>query len=212
MKALIVVDVQNDFLPGGALAVDGGDDIIPVLNDLLKYFDVVVATQDWHPPGHVSFAASHRDRRVGEKVSVGQVEQTLWPIHCVQGTHGANFPETLKADGIDQVFRKATEPDRDYASGFQDSAREKSTGLAEYLRDRGVTDVYVCGIATDVCVRATVLDALHLGFCTHLIRDACRAVNLNPGDEERAVKEMANAGAEIVGAADLLPKTNTRQT
>ncbi|MHA3772924.1 bifunctional nicotinamidase/pyrazinamidase [Verrucomicrobiota bacterium sgz303538] len=202
MNALILVDIQNDFIPGGALAVPEGDQIVRLVNQLQPHFDRVVATQDWHPPDHGSFAASHPDRAPGETVDLHGLAQVLWPIHCVQETSGADFAPGLARDRWDKAFRKGTDPGIDSYSGFFDNGHRKSTGLGEYLREKGVTDVYVAGLATDYCVKFTALDAVGLGFHTHFIEDASRGVNLNPGDVTRAIEEMRAAGVDI---------TNTRQ-
>ncbi|MFA6218073.1 MAG: bifunctional nicotinamidase/pyrazinamidase [Candidatus Omnitrophota bacterium] len=197
MKALIIVDVQNDFLSQGALAVKDGDAIIPVVNELQKQFDLVVATQDWHPPGHGSFASSH-GKSVGEKVLLEGVEQFLWPQHCVQGSKGAEFPVTLETKNIIRVFQKGMDKNVDSYSGFFDNAHKKSTGLGAFLRVKDVTEVYIVGLATDYCVKFTSLDAVMLGFKTFVIKDACRGVDATAGDVKRAFEEMQKAGVTIV--------------
>jgi nicotinamidase/pyrazinamidase len=205
MKALVVVDVQNDFLPGGALAVPDGDAVIPVVNRLMPRFPLVVATQDWHPPDHGSFAANHPGRAVFEQVQLNGLPQTLWPVHCVQGTPGAELAAALARDRIAKVFPKGTDPGIDSYSGLFDNGHRRSTGLGEWLRARGVTDLYVCGLATDYCVKFTALDAVQMGFKTHLIEDACRGVNLRPGDVADALATMQRAGVALVRSADLRP-------
>jgi nicotinamidase/pyrazinamidase len=197
MKALIIVDVQNDFLPGGALAVPGGDAIVPVVNRLLPDFPLIVATQDWHPADHGSFAANHPGRQPFEQIDLHGLPQTLWPVHCVQNTGGACFAPGLETRPIHRIFFKGTDARVDSYSGLFDNGRRNSTGLAEYLHTKGVTDVGVCGLATDYCVKFTALDALREGFRVTLIEDACRGVNLRPGDVEKAVEEMRTAGATI---------------
>lgn len=204
MKALVVVDVQNDFLPGGALAVPDGDAVIPVVNRLMPVFPLVVATQDWHPPDHGSFAANHPGRAVFEQIELNGLPQTLWPVHCVQGTPGAELAAALARDRIARVFPKGTHPGIDSYSGLFDNGHRQSTGLGEWLRERGVTDLYVCGLATDYCVKFTALDAVQMGFKTHVIEDACRGVNLRPGDVAHALAEMQRAGVALVCSADLL--------
>jgi nicotinamidase/pyrazinamidase len=203
MNALIVVDIQNDFVPGGALAVPEGDAIVPLINELQPRFDLVVATQDWHPPDHGSFAANHPGRKVYEVIDLAGLPQVLWPVHCVQGTPGAEFVRSLDASRVARVFQKGTDPAIDSYSGFFDNGHRKSTGSGDYLRERGVTGVYVCGLATDYCVRFTALDAKQLGFETSLIEDASRGVNVKPGDVARAVEEMRQAGVRIIRAAEL---------
>ena len=206
MNALILVDIQNDFVPGGALAVPEGDRIVPLVNELQSKgrFDLVVATQDWHPPGHGSFAASHAGKRVYDAIDLNGLPQVLWPVHCVQGTPGAAFVPGLDTRRIKKVFQKGTDPAIDSYSGFFDNGHRKSTGLGDYLRQQGVTDVYVCGLATDYCVKFTALDARQLGFRTWLIEDASRGVNVKPGDVSRAVEEMKAAGVTVVKSSEIL--------
>jgi len=198
MRALVIVDVQNDFLPGGALAVPDGDEVIPVINGMAERFDAVTATQDWHPPDHGSFAANHPGLEVGEMTELNGLEQVLWPIHCVQGTPGAELSDELDTSRVEKVFHKGTDPGIDSYSTFYDNAHRQSTGLAEYLRGRGVTDVYVAGLATDYCVKFSALDAAGEGFRCFVVIDACRGVNLSAGDADKAVQEMAGAGVRIV--------------
>ena len=196
-RALIVVDVQNDFLTGGALAVPEGDAVIEPINGLMASFDLVFATQDWHPTDHGSFAANHPGRRVGEVIELNGLPQVLWPVHCVQNTSGAEFAPTLNFARFDNVFRKGTDPTVDSYSGLYDNGHRRATGLADELRSRGVHEVSVCGIATDYCVKFTALDALREGFAVTLIERACRGVNLRPGDVAAAVQEMRAAGVRI---------------
>ena len=196
-NALILVDLQNDFCPGGALPVPEGDRVIAVVNRLVLRFDLVVATQDWHPAAHSSFAANHPGRNVGDVIELGGLPQVLWPVHCVQGTPGAEFHPALDRYRIAAVFQKGTDPAVDSYSGFFDNGRRKATGLEDFLRGRQVAEVFVCGLATDFCVKATALDAAGLGFRTHLIEDACRGVELKPGDVARAVAEMRAAGVVV---------------
>ncbi|MBI4606732.1 MAG: bifunctional nicotinamidase/pyrazinamidase [Planctomycetes bacterium] len=203
MNTLILVDLQNDFVPGGALPVPRGDEVVPVANRVQSFFDLVVATQDWHPPGHGSFAASHHGKKPGDVTLLGGLEQVLWPVHCVQGTRGAELLEVLEKRRIARVFRKGTDPAIDSYSGFFDNGHRRATGLGDYLRERGVTDVFVLGLATDYCVKLTALDAIGLGFRTHLVEDGCRGVDLRPGDVERAVEEMRRAGVRIVRSDEL---------
>jgi nicotinamidase/pyrazinamidase len=213
MNTLILVDIQNDFLPGGPLPVPEGDAVIPIANRLQEggRFDLIVATQDWHPAGHGSFAANHPGRTVGEVIELNGLPQILWPVHCVQETRGASFTDGLATTKIEKVFTKGTDPAIDSYSGFFDNGHRKSTGLGEYLRARGVTDVYVCGLATDYCVKFTALDARQLGFNTFLIEDASRGVNLKPGDVERAVEEMRAAGVKVVRSEELLGRSPSNE-
>jgi nicotinamidase/pyrazinamidase len=197
-RALIIVDLQNDFVPGGALAVTGGDQIIPLVNHLQPLFDLVVATQDWHPKNHGSFAENHPGRRPFELATLANLPQVLWPTHCVEGTNGANLVSSLNTAAITKVFRKGTDPQIDSYSGFFDNGHRKSTGLSDYLSQQGVTDIYIVGLATDYCVKFTALDARQLGFNTHLIQDACRGVNLKPTDVDQAITQMREAGVLII--------------
>ena len=197
MRALLIIDVQNDFLPGGALAVPHGDEVVDAVNALIPQYDVVVATQDWHPPNHQSFAAEHPQHGVGDVIRLGDLEQMLWPTHCVQGEHGADLAAGLNQTDIDHVVRKGVDPSIDSYSAFFDNARRQSTGLAEYLRNRRVDEVHLAGLATDYCVKATALDAAELGFRVVLLQHAVRGVDLQPGDCLRAIEEMRAAGVEI---------------
>ena len=197
MKALILVDIQNDFLPAGALAVPEGDAVIPVVNRLQEMFELVVATQDWHPPNHSSFAANHPGKNIYDQIDLNGLPQTLWPVHCVQNTQGAELAASLNQSRIVKVFQKGTDPAIDSYSGLFDNGHRKSTGLGEWLKSRGVTEVFICGLATDYCVKFTALDAIELGFKTRVIEDACRGVNLNPLDVRKAFEDVGRAGAHI---------------
>jgi nicotinamidase/pyrazinamidase len=197
MKALILVDIQNDFLPGGALAVANGDAIIPIANRLQAAFPVVVATQDWHPANHGSFAANHPGGKVFEQIDLNGLQQTLWPVHCVQGTTGAELAPGLQRERITKIFPKGTDAGMDSYSGLFDNGHRKSTGLGEWLKAKGVTEVVVCGLATDYCVKFTALDAAQMGFKTHFIEDASRGVNLQPDDVKTAVAEMRRAQSKF---------------
>ena len=202
MTALILVDLQNDFLPGGALAVAEGDRVVPLANRLQPAFELVVATQDWHPAGHLSFAANHDGKRAGEMIELDRLNQVLWPAHCVQGSAGAEFAAGLEMNRVEAIFRKGTDPRTDSYSGFFDNGHRRATGLGGYLMERGVSRVAVCGLATDYCVKFTALDARRLGFAVTLIADACRGVDLAAGDVGRAVEEMRAAGVEVARAED----------
>jgi len=204
MKTLILVDIQNDFLPGGALAVSAGDAVIPMANTLQTVFPLVVATQDWHPANHGSFAANHPGKKVFEQIVLNGLLQTLWPVHCVQGTFGAELASGLRRERIAKIFPKGTDAGIDSYSGLFDNGHRKSTGLGEWLRGKGVTEVFVCGLATDYCVKSTALDAAQFGFNAHLIEDASRGVNLQPNDVENAIDEMNRAGIATVHSSDLL--------
>jgi nicotinamidase/pyrazinamidase len=204
MKALILVDIQNDFLPGGALAVPDGDAVIAVVNRLEPAFPLVVATQDWHPANHGSFAANHPGKKAFEEIELNGLPQTLWPVHCVHGTRGAQLAAELNRDRIANVFRKGTDAGIDSYSGLFDNGHRRSTGLGEWLKEQRVTEVFVCGLATDYCVKFTALDAAKMGFKTHLIADGSRGVNLRPDDVKNAIEEMKRAGIVVVQSADIL--------
>jgi len=198
MNALLLIDLQNDFLPGGALPVPDGDHVVPLANQLQPLFALVVATQDWHPPNHGSFAANHPGKHAGDVIELNDLPQILWPVHCVQNSPGAAFAPALNTSRIDHVFQKGTNPAIDSYSGFFDNGHLRSTGLADYLKSKNVTGVYVLGLATDYCVKFTALDARQFNFNTYLIQDACRGVELKPGDIVRAVEEMKSAGVKII--------------
>jgi nicotinamidase/pyrazinamidase len=203
MKALIIVDVQNDFCPGGNLAVPDGDKVVPVINSLMDEFDLVVATQDWHPENHGSFAANHEGKEPGEIIKLADLSQILWPVHCVQYSDGADFHPELAREKIEKGFVKGTDSTVDSYSGFFDNGKVKATGLGDYLRVKNIKTVYVCGLATDYCVKATAMDAQTLGFKTFIIADACRGVDLNPGDVEAAIGEMMEAGITLATSESL---------
>jgi nicotinamidase/pyrazinamidase len=198
MIALLLVDLQNDFVPGGARAVPDGDQVIPIANRLQPQFDLVVATQDWHPANHGSFASQHAGRQVGEVIDLNGLRQVLWPDHCVQHRWGAEFVSSVQTDRIAAVFRKGTDPGVDSYSAFFDNGHRQTTGLADYFRGRGVDELYIAGLATDYCVKFSVLDAVSLGFRVHVVAGACRAVNLQPGDGDHALDEIRGAGATVV--------------
>ncbi len=204
VKVLILVDIQNDFVPGGALAVAEGDLVVPVANTVMPLFDFVVATKDWHPADHQSFASQHPGTLVGETIKLDGLPQIAWPDHCVQGTAGAEFLDTLNVDHIAAVFEKGTNRMIDSYSGFFDNGHNQSTGLGDYLRSQQVTDVYVMGLATDYCVKFTALDAIELGFTTHLILDGCRGVELQPGDIDAAVNDMRTAGVRTTNSRRII--------
>jgi nicotinamidase/pyrazinamidase len=204
MRALVLVDLQNDFLPGGALAVREGDRVIPIANRLQHEVDLVVATQDWHPRDHASFASQHTGKRPGELITLEGLPQVLWPDHCVQLTHGAAFAATLDTKRIAKILPKGMDRRVDSYSGFFDNGRRHDTGLADYLKLKGVRELLVCGLATDYCVKWTALDAAELGFDTFVVVDACRGVELNEGDVDDALDELEDAGVELVESDELL--------
>lgn len=203
MRALILVDIQNDFLPGGALAVSEGDAVVPVANALVERYELVVATQDWHPAAHRSFAVNNPGRKVGEVIDLDGLSQILWPTHCVQGSAGASFASALAVAKIHAVFQKGTDVAIDSYSGFFDNGQRKATGLDAFLRDKGVDEVHLLGLATDYCVKFTALDARKLGLETTLVLDGCRGVELSPGDVDAALDELRAAGVQIRSSADL---------
>jgi nicotinamidase/pyrazinamidase len=194
---LLLVDIQNDFLPGGALAVQGGDAVVPVANQLMPRFDRVVASQDWHPADHLSFANQHDGFEPFQATEVEGLEQILWPVHCVQDSPGASFASALNVAHIDHVVRKGEDRRIDSYSAFYDNDHRKDTGLTALLYQLGTDRLFVMGLAADVCVKFTVMDALVEGFHTTVIRDGIRGVDMNAGDTERAVQQMAETGAEI---------------
>jgi len=199
MTALLLIDIQNDFLPGGRLAVADGDAIIPVVNALQPQFDLVVATQDWHPAGHQSFASSHAGRAQFEEIDLHGLPQVLWPDHCTQASMGAALAPALHSERIEAIFRKGTNPEIDSYSAFFDNGHRKSTGLADYLRGRGVTQVYIVGLAADYCVYYSALDALAAGFATTVITDATRAISTEGWAAARA--DLRAKGARLVEGA-----------
>jgi nicotinamidase/pyrazinamidase len=204
MKALILVDLQNDFMPGGALPVPHGDAVIPLANRLQGRFKLVVATQDWHPPNHRGFATQHPDKKPGDVILLRRGPLILRPVHGVQHTRGAEFAPGLMLSRVNKILHKGTDPEIDSYSAFFDQGHEQATGLHEYLNDKRVTDVFVLGVATDYGVKFTALDAVALGFKTHLVEDACRGVNLQPGDVAGALEELRKAGVKLVQSRDLL--------
>ncbi len=203
MNALIIVDLQNDFLPGGALPVPHGDGVIPLANELQRCFELVLATQDWHPPDHGSFAANHPGKKPGDRIPLDGIEQILWPVHCVQNTPGAEVAPSFDTSRIAHVFQKGVDPRIDSYSTFFDNARRRSTGLAAYLKERSIKDVYLLGLALDYCIKYSALDARQLGLNTHVILDGCRGIGLDPGDIDRALGEMKQVGAILLQSSDL---------
>ena len=199
---LVQVDIQNDFCPGGALAVPEGDAVVPMANRLARLFDHVVVTQDWHPAGHLSFASAHPGRKPFETTTLPYGEQVLWPDHCVQGTAGAAFHPDLDLTRAELVIRKGFRPEVDSYSAFFENDRVTPTGLAGYLRERGLSRVILCSLATDYCVTFSAEDARRLGFEVCIVEDACRAID--QGGSLRAARErLAAAGAFVIRAEDI---------
>jgi nicotinamidase/pyrazinamidase len=203
MRALILVDIQNDFCTGGALAVPQGEAVVPIANHLMSLVDVVVATQDWHPSDHGSFATNHPGRKPFEMAELGGLPQVLWPAHCGQWTGGAQFHPGLDTRRIARVFPKGTDPCIDSYSGFFDNGRRKATGLGDWLTAQRVEEVLVCGLATDYCVKATAIDAAGWGFRTTLVEDGCRGVGLAHTDIPGALAAMRQAGVHITVSAGI---------
>jgi nicotinamidase/pyrazinamidase len=197
MKALLLIDLQKDFAEGGALAIPGASQVVPLINQLQQKFGIIVATKDWHPPNHQSFVDQHPGKQIGETLELHGMPQQLWPPHCVQGSEGAQFMDGLNSRKISQIFFTGTEKDSDCFSGFGNGLKMQK-GLYPYLKDRRVERVYIAGLATDYYVKNTAIDAVKLGFETYVVSDACKAVNLYPGDEGRAFAEMIEAGVNII--------------
>jgi nicotinamidase/pyrazinamidase len=202
-SALVVIDVQNDFCPGGALAVADGDAVVPIVNRIAPTFPVRVYTQDWHPVGHSSFAASHPGAEIFSTIEMPYGPQVLWPVHCVQGTAGAAFHPDLETDAADLVVRKGFRPEIDSYSAFFENDHATPTGLAGYLRDRGVRHVVMAGLATDFCVSWSAIDAIAHGFEVTVLEDACRAIDLD-GSLDLALREMRSGGIRLTRAAELV--------
>lgn len=201
--ALLVIDVQNDFIPGGQLAVPEGDLIVPLINRLAGQFKQVVIAQDWHPAGHASFASSHPGRQPYDLIQLPYGEQTLWPDHCIQGSRGAEFHSGLDLPHAQLVIRKGCNPDIDSYSAFLEADRVTTTGLAGYLKERGIDTVYMVGLALDFCVMFSALDARAAGFNAFVVLDACRAIDLN-GSLATAIERMQVAGVELIQSTELL--------
>ena len=202
MKALVIIDVQNDFMPGGSLEVPDGDLIVPVINRIQEKFNLVAITQDWHPQNHVSFASNHPGEQPYNKIDVQGADQILWPDHCVQGTPGASFHPALETDGASAIFRKGMNPLVDSYSGFYDNRHQISTGLSGYLKEKKVTELYFCGLAADICVYYTIIDALNEGFSSTLIEDASRPLN---NETFPFIKQdLLTRGARIINSDEII--------
>jgi nicotinamidase/pyrazinamidase len=199
--ALIVVDIQESFMPWGSLAVPKGDEVVPIVNTVARRFENVVLTQDWHPPGHRSFASSHPDRKPFDVIRVDYGEQILWPDHCVQGTDGAQLCKGLEIPHAQLVLRKGFHPEVDSYSAFMEADAKTPTGLRGYLRERGIGSVYICGLATDFCVAWSALDARKLGFAATVIEDACRAIDVQ-GSLAAAWENMQRAGVARIKSTE----------
>ncbi len=202
--SLLIIDIQRDFCPGGALPVPGGDEVIRVVNRLMNEFGSVVATQDWHVPGHISFASTHAEKNPFDTVMVNGIEQVLWPDHCVQGSKGAAFHPDLDVERLHLILRKGLRPYLDSYSAFFENDRKTPTGLSSYLREIGVSSLWLCGLAADVCVFYSAMDAVRLGFETFVIEDAVRGVDVPPGNVSRTRDEMKTAGVGFMRSTDMV--------
>lgn len=203
-SALLVIDVQHDFCPGGALAVPDGNSVLPVINRLVGNFENVILTQDWHPPGHQSFASSHPGKAPFDMITVGYGEQVLWPDHCVQGTRGAELHDGLEIDAAQLAIRKGFRREIDSYSAFFENDRTTPTGLSGYLRERGIKRLTVAGLALDFCVRYSAEDARKLGFDVVVVEDGCRAIDME-GSLAATRESFAGLGVEMLSSADLTP-------
>lgn len=210
MTALLLVDIQNDFMPGGALPVHDGHEILPVINGLLNLpFDCIVATKDWHPADHGSFADVH-NKKPGERILLAGLDQILWPRHCVQHTHGSEFAPGWDSSRVQEVFYKGTDKSIDSYSTFFDNGHRRSTGLGKYLESKGVRTVYIAGLTTEYCVKYSVLHALELDYKVNVVIDGCRGINLQPNDVQNAIDEMRACGAHIISLEDAIQKMKNR--
>lgn len=201
-NALIMVDIQNDFCPGGQLEVPEGDKIIPVVNKIQVIFETIVATKDWHPKNHSSFASQHH-AAIGEVIDLNGIPQIMWPNHCIQDSWGAEFHAALQTGKIDKVITKGSNPLIDSYSGFFDNARLQKTELDSYLKQHEIGQIYICGLATDYCVKFTALDAKSLGYDVTVIIDACKGVNIHPDDVVKSLDEMTLAGIKLISSREL---------
>jgi len=195
-SAVLVIDIQNDFCPGGALGVSEGDQIVPGINAVMREAAAVVLTQDWHPDGHQSFASQHADHAPMDTISMDYGEQVLWPDHCIQGSYGAAFHDDLEVDRAEVIVRKGFRREVDSYSAFFENDQTTPTGLAGYLQNRGIDDLLICGLATDFCVAWSALDATKLGFSTTVRLDLCRAIDLD-GSLAAAIQQMQQAGVAL---------------
>lgn len=204
MKALIIVDIQNDFLKGGSLAVPDGNAIIPVINKILPVFDILIYTKDWHPANHKSFASNHKEKNVYDVIDLKGISQVLWPDHCIQNTFGSEFHKDLIISGKNTYYIfKGTDPDVDSYSAFFDNKKIHDTGLNKLLKEKNIDEIYICGLSTDYCVKYTAIDAIELNYNTYIVADATKAVNINPDDYEKSLKELKNIGVKIIFSKNL---------
>ena len=203
-RALIVVDVQNDFCPGGALQIKDGDSIIPLINRIMERFDLVVATQDWHPQDQVSFASNNFGKNIYDQIDISGIAQTLWPDHCIQGTKGAEFHDDLNLSKFSLILRKGMNPLVDSYSAFIENDRNTETGLAGYLKALKVREIFICGLATDNCVYYSAMDSLRYRFRCNVIIDATRGLDLPEGSIGAVVSEMKDKGISVISSDELL--------
>ncbi|MBN2401640.1 MAG: bifunctional nicotinamidase/pyrazinamidase [Spirochaetes bacterium] len=202
-KALIVIDVQNDFCPGGSLAVNEGDEIVPVINGIMNKFDIVIGAQDWHPESHASFASNHKGKNAYDQIDSNGIMQTLWPDHCVQGMPGADFHKDLNSKGFNLILRKGINSKIDSYSAFLENDKKTETGLHGYLDALDAKEVCLCGLATDYCVYYSAMDAVKYGFKTSVILDACRGIDVPEGSIDKCLKDMKSIGIKILKTGDL---------
>lgn len=197
-KALLIVDIQNDFMPGGALGVSDGHLIIPLINQLQEKFDMIIATKDWHPKNHLSFASQHVGKKAYDSIILDGIEQTLWPDHCVQNSYGADFHSDLSIKKISKIIYKGMNRNVDSYSGFWDNNKKDKTELGEYLRALYIDSLYIVGLAIDYCVKYTALDGIKAGFNIYVIEEACQGVNLKKTDTSDSIREMITNGIQII--------------
>lgn len=203
MTALVLVDIQNDFMPGGSLPVKDGNEILPVVNALIKMpFDLIIATKDWHPVDHGSFAETHQ-KKPGERIDLEGLDQILWPVHCVQSTQGAEFAPGWDSSAVQRVFYKGTDKTIDSYSTFFDNGHRRNTGLDGFLKSKGIHTLYIAGLATDYCVKYSVLHAKELHYEVVVVKDGCKGINLQPYDVQNALDEMQAVGAQVVASKNI---------